>query len=93
MAFWCNNCKKRRNKIDKVVVNLVHDDMVVNLCNNHVVRNTQGEDKVMILDPEAPISLARRSWLDKYLAEFDYKIEDIVTSNCHQVFTFGGVDK
>ena len=37
--------------------------------------------------------LARRPWLEKYLAEFDYKIKDIISSECYQVFRFGGIDK
>ena len=31
--------------------------------------------------------------MSKYLAEFDYKIEDMVSSECYQVFIFGGIDK
>ena len=58
IACWCDTCKKRRDKIDGVVINLVHDDMVVNLCDNYMVGNTQGGEKVMIFDPGAPMSLA-----------------------------------
>ena len=47
----------------------------------------------MILDPGAPVSLVGRSWLSKYLAEFDLKIEDMESSACFQVFWFGGIDK
>ena len=93
VACWCENCKKRRDKIDNVAVNLVYDDMIVNLCDNYLVENTQGGEKVMILDPEAPMSVAGRHWLEKYLADFDYKIEDMVSSKCYQVFRFGGINK
>ena len=47
----------------------------------------------MILDHGAPMCLTRRPWLEKYLAEFDYKIKDIISSECYQVFRFGGIDK
>ena len=39
------------------------------------------------------MSLAERPWLSKYLEEFDYKIEDMVSSVCYQVFRFGGIEK
>ena len=63
VACWCDNCKKRRDKIDNVVVNLIYDYLVVNLCDNYTVENRQGGEKVMIFDPEAPMSLAGRPWL------------------------------
>ena len=47
----------------------------------------------MILDPGGPVSLVGRPWLSKYLVEFDYKIEDMVSSECYQVFRFGGIYK
>ena len=31
--------------------------------------------------------------MEKYLVEFEYKIEDIVSSEFYQVFQFGGFDK
>ena len=71
VACWCDNYKKRRDMIGNVVVNLVHDDLVVNLWNNYVVENTQEGEKVMILDLGDPMSLAGRPWLEKYLVEFD----------------------
>ena len=40
----------------------------------------------MILDPGVLVSLAGRPWLENYLVEFDYKIEDMVSSECYQVF-------
>ena len=47
----------------------------------------------MILDLGAPVCFARRPLLEKYLAEFDYKIEYIIFSKCYQVCRFGGIDK
>ena len=47
----------------------------------------------MILDLGAPMCLDRRPWLEKYLAEFDYKIEDMISSKCYQVFRFREMDK
>ena len=73
-----------------MAVNLVHEDSVVNLFDNYHI---QRGEKVMILDPGAPMSLAGKPWLEKYLADFDYKIEDMVSSKCYQVFRFGGIDK
>ena len=86
MAYWCKTCKARRAKIDNFALNLVHEDMVPNLCCTYIVDNTPRGEKVMILDPGAPMNLARRPWLEKYLAEFDYKIKDMVSSKCYQVF-------
>ena len=40
-------------------------DMVVNLCDTYAAENTQMEEKIMILDPEAPVSLAGGPWLQK----------------------------
>ena len=67
-------------------VNLVPKETVVNLCDTYEVENRQGGEHVMIIDSGAPMSLAGRLWLSKYLAEFDYKIEDMVFSACYQVF-------
>ena len=65
----------------------------MNLCDTYKVENTQGEEHVMILDPSALMNLAGRLWLSIYMAEFDYKIEDMVSSVCYQVFRFRGIDK
>ena len=51
-------------KIDNLVVNLVPDYLVANLCDNYTVENTQGGKKVMILDPGACMSLAGRPWFE-----------------------------
>ena len=71
----------------------MHEDTVVNLCYTDGVENTQRGKNIMVLDPGAPVRLARRSWLSKYLSEFEYKIEDMVSSECYHVFRFGGIDK
>ena len=80
-------------KVDSTRWTIVHEEIIVNLCNMHRVENTQGGEHVMILDPGASKSLIGRPWLSKYLAEFDYKIEDMVSSECYQIFIFGGIDK
>ena len=63
----------------------------MNGCNTYVANNTMGM-KIMILDPGALVSLAMRPWLDQYLKEFDLKIQNIVSSNCCQVFRLGGIN-
>ena len=45
--------------------------------------------QVMILDLEAPVSLAGIQWLEQYLGEFDLTIEEMESLPCHQIFTFG----
>ena len=66
--------KKIIAKIGSIMVNLVHKDTLVNLCKRYAVENTTRGEKVMILNPGAPVTLAGRLWLEKYLFEFDYKI-------------------
>ena len=73
-------------------VNLVKEEVIINGCNTFVVNNKMGT-KIMILDPGAPVSLARRPWLDQYLKEFDLKIQNMVSSNCCQVLRLGGINK
>ena len=60
-------------------------DTLVNLCETYMVENTTREEKVIILDPGVPVGLVERPWLEKYLTEFDYKIEDIVSSACYPI--------
>ena len=60
--------------IDNVAVMLVQEETVVNLCNTYMLENNLRGEQVIVLDPEAPISLAGRPWLEKYLAEFDYNL-------------------
>ena len=83
---WCDECKKRHDKIHNVAVNLVQDETVVNLCDTHTVENTLKGEQLIKLDPGAPMSLVERPWLEIYLAKFKYKIEDLVFYECHQVF-------
>ena len=45
--------------------------------------------QVTILDLGAPVSLKGIQWLKQYLGEFDLTIEELKSSPCHQVFTFG----
>ena len=82
-ACWCDICKAMRANMANATVNLVYEEKVVNLCDIYAVSNTRREEKVTILDPGAPMSLAGRPWLEKYLAEFDYKIEDKDSSVCY----------
>ena len=72
---------------------MVQEETVRNLCNTYVDENILRGEQVMILDHGAPMSLAGRSWLEKYLAEFDYMIEDMVSLKCYDVFRFEVVDK
>jgi len=46
-----------------------------------------------MFEPGAPMSLAGRPWLERYLAEFDYMIEDMVSSECYKLFWFRGIAK
>lgn len=48
---------------------LEHKDMVGNMCDTYAVESTQREDKVMILDPGAPVTLAGRPCLSKHLKD------------------------
>ena len=73
-CIYISICKERRLKVDNIIVNLIHEETVVNLCDTYRVENTQVEEHVMILDPSALINLAGWPWLSKYMAEFDYKI-------------------
>ena len=66
---------------------------MVNLFGTYRVENTQVGEKFMILDPGSLVGLAGGPWLCKSLAEFDHKIEDMISSACYQVFRFGGTDK
>ena len=63
IACSCNSCQVMRAKISTkpkhdTAVNIVHDDMVVNLCDTYAVENIQRGEKVMIFDPRATVNLA-----------------------------------
>ena len=45
--------------------------------------------QMIISDIGAPVSIAGVSWMEQYLEEFDFKIEDMKTVRCHQPFVFG----
>ena len=47
--------------------NRVQGETIVNRYETDTVQNAQGGELVMILDFEAPVSLAVRPWLEKYL--------------------------
>ena len=55
----------------------------------YAVENTMGGGQVMILDPGAPMSLAGRPWLERYLAKFDYKIKDRSLQSVIKCFNLG----
>ena len=82
-----------RAKISTTAVNLIHKDMVVNLYDAYAVEKIQREEKIMILDLGALVSLAGRPWLSMHLEKFDCTIEDMVSLSCYQVFRFGKIDK
>ena len=75
-----------RAKVNNAIVILVNTHTLVNFCDACKVENTQRAEKVMIMDPGAPMSLAEKLWLSKCLAEFDCIIEDMVSSSFYQVF-------
>ena len=53
-------------------MNLAKKDTEVNLCDIYTVEKVPEGEKVMILDVGSPVSLAGRSWVQKYLREFGY---------------------
>ena len=60
-------------------MNFKKRDTEVNLCEIHAVEKVLEEEKVMILDVGAPVSLTGRSWVQRYLREFGYEMEDIAS--------------
>ena len=50
---------------------------------------TEKGKQVMILDLGAPVSLAGKDWMDRYLKEHELEIRDMKVSECYQVFWFG----
>ena len=83
VAFSCNTCKERRIKQENNAVNIVKDETIVNLFDKYKVVSAKNGELVIVLDPQAPVSLTGRLWLNEYLAELIYRIEDMVTSPCH----------
>ena len=66
----------------------------MNLFDTYEVENAQKGEHIIVLDPVENVSLAERPGLNKYLAEYDYIVEDMVTSSCSQVFSlFRGIHK
>ena len=67
----------------------------MNLCEEYTmneefqVNYTEKEKQIMILDIGAPVSLAGMEWMTQYLKEYNLEINDLKTSDCHQVFRFG----
>ena len=81
----CNSSKMMKAKLQglKVSVNHVQNEIIMNF-NSFAVNNTHWGGYVMIPDHEAPVSLARRPWLDQYLKMFYLTIKDMVSSSCYQ---------
>ena len=75
-------------KTDSDAINFAKKDTKVNLFEIYVVEKAPEEEKVMILDIGALDSLEGRPWLQRYLGEFGYEIEDVVSLECYQVFQF-----
>ena len=52
--------------------------------------NYAGKGKqIMILDIRAPVSLTGMEWMTQYLKEYNLEINDLKTSDCHELFRFG----
>ena len=45
--------------------------------------------ELMILDCGAPVSLAGISWMEQYLQEFNFSIDQMSSTTCNQPFVFG----
>ena len=63
-------------------------ETIVNLFDAYEVENAQKGEHIIVLDPVVHVSLAERPGLNKYLAEYDYIVKDMVTSSCSQVFFY-----
>ena len=84
-AYICKNCIELLTKIHSIAVILAMKDTEVNLCEIYATEKVPEGEKVMILDVGAPVSLVGRSLVQKYLREFGYEIEDMVSLKCYQV--------
>merc|ERR1712240_994543 len=54
-----------------------------------LVNYTEKGKQVMILDLGAPVSVARKEWMDQYLMDYELELKDMKMSECCQVFRFG----
>ena len=45
--------------------------------------------QVMILDLGAPVSLAGKEWMDKYLKDHELEVRDMKVLEFYQIFRFG----
>ena len=69
-------------------------EVSVNLCEEYtmneefLVNYSEKGKQIMILDIGALVSLAGMKWMTQYLKEYNMEINDLKTSDCHQVFRF-----
>merc|ERR1712240_32619 len=82
----CEDCVKMRKSAKELNVQLcdgfqLDEEILVNFI--------EKRKQVMILDLEAPVSLAGNEWMDQYLKDHGLEVKDIKSSQCHQVFRFG----
>ena len=73
---------KLRATMEKTVFNLVHKDMVVNVCGTYAVYSTQRGENLTILYPRAPVNFGEPC-LEKYLCNFYYITKIMVFSKCY----------
>ena len=63
--------------------------VVYELYEEILVNYTEKGKQVMILDLGAPVGLAGKDWMDRYLKEHELEMRDMKMSECYQVFRFG----
>ena len=70
-------------------------ELKINWCQNITVNEeiivnfTENRKQVMILDLEAPVSVAGTEWMNKYLKDHNLELENLEVYECHQKFKFG----
>ena len=70
IACRCKSCKKRKEKLEEIKVNLCE-------VGEHVVNYAEGDGKVVILDIGAPVSLVGKGWVERYLKENELSREQM----------------
>merc|ERR1712082_220929 len=70
-------------------------ELNVKLCEGYeldediLVNYTEKGKQVMILDLEAPVSLAGKEWMEQYLKDHELELNEMKMLECHQIFRFG----
>ena len=84
----CESCIQMRKKMK-------NGEVSVNLCEEYtmneefLVNYADKGKQIMILDIGAPVSLAGMEWMTQYLKEYNLEVNDLKTSDYHQVFRLG----